>query len=464
MAGLPRFYKFDEPTAGEIRRAKVLAVGGQRPRCKKGKACSAACIDPGESCLVEFPDPASVGLGKLSNKIEQLSLFDTSKYYSKDYIQGLKSEKEIKRLNISEGIKDRGDYRGEYDKLRQDAIDFNRSLSDRGLDKVVKPLKVPVTWEVRKAIQERFKSVEDKMVARLQKASKERNKEKYDRLENKLIELYEKVGSRAGARNPIPVKGWFWEKDKVEEKLPSLKPLNTSKQFEDRDKKTDGLSKKMEQLSLEVAKLLGTTNRGYVDFDELYRNENEKDSYDRLRVALIRGGKIASFSDAVVALEEYSLSSKTAREMRISQRPGYDGPVKYERMASDLDNLLRWNQLPTPPIEKYRGFRATPERLQEMVESAGLKEKFKHDTIYSWSSSLGQGAGFSDSRLDGFPERTESIIFRAVNRRGVPIEYVTENQGEYEMLTPSKVNYQYLAYRPIEIGSATYHIFDVKEF
>ncbi len=44
-------------TAGEVRRAQSAAVGGRRKRCRRGKNCSAACIQAGMVCLVEFPLP-----------------------------------------------------------------------------------------------------------------------------------------------------------------------------------------------------------------------------------------------------------------------------------------------------------------------------------------------------------------------------------------------------------------------
>ena len=44
-------------TASQIRRANRQAVGGARKRCKKGKNCSAACIQAGMVCLVGLPEP-----------------------------------------------------------------------------------------------------------------------------------------------------------------------------------------------------------------------------------------------------------------------------------------------------------------------------------------------------------------------------------------------------------------------
>jgi hypothetical protein len=56
---------YSQPTASNIRSAKIKAVGGGRKRCKKGKNCSATCIDPREDCLVEMPEPVSVATTKV---------------------------------------------------------------------------------------------------------------------------------------------------------------------------------------------------------------------------------------------------------------------------------------------------------------------------------------------------------------------------------------------------------------
>lgn len=55
-----------QPTVSEIRTAKRQAVGGGRKRCRRGKNCSAACIQSGMVCLVEMPETAGVSLSKVS--------------------------------------------------------------------------------------------------------------------------------------------------------------------------------------------------------------------------------------------------------------------------------------------------------------------------------------------------------------------------------------------------------------
>ena len=53
------------PTRSQVLRAQRDAVGGRRKRCKRGKNCSAACIQAGMVCLVEFPLPVQQPLGSV---------------------------------------------------------------------------------------------------------------------------------------------------------------------------------------------------------------------------------------------------------------------------------------------------------------------------------------------------------------------------------------------------------------
>lgn len=62
---------FDAPTQSEIRAAKSQAVGGGRKRCRKGKNCSAACIQGGMACLVEMPESAGVATTKVRTMLQK---------------------------------------------------------------------------------------------------------------------------------------------------------------------------------------------------------------------------------------------------------------------------------------------------------------------------------------------------------------------------------------------------------
>lgn len=61
---------YSQPTASSIRSAKIKAIGGSRKRCKKGKNCSATCIDPREDCLVEMPEQISIATTKVVQMLQ----------------------------------------------------------------------------------------------------------------------------------------------------------------------------------------------------------------------------------------------------------------------------------------------------------------------------------------------------------------------------------------------------------
>ena len=59
------------PSASAIRAANRNAVGGGRKRCRRGKNCSATCIDAGKDCLVGLPEPVSQAMTKVAAMLQQ---------------------------------------------------------------------------------------------------------------------------------------------------------------------------------------------------------------------------------------------------------------------------------------------------------------------------------------------------------------------------------------------------------
>jgi hypothetical protein len=59
------------PTASAIKTANRNAVGGARKRCKRGKNCSATCIDAGKDCLVGLPEPVSAATTKVAKMLQE---------------------------------------------------------------------------------------------------------------------------------------------------------------------------------------------------------------------------------------------------------------------------------------------------------------------------------------------------------------------------------------------------------
>ena len=70
VAGPASIVPGNGPTASDIRAAKREAVGGAPKRCRKGKNCSATCIDAREDCLVNFPEPVQAEITRMVQFIQ----------------------------------------------------------------------------------------------------------------------------------------------------------------------------------------------------------------------------------------------------------------------------------------------------------------------------------------------------------------------------------------------------------
>ena len=57
------------PTVSQIRSANQKAVGGGRKRCRKGKNCSATCINGADACLVGLSENVGVSVSKVRNML-----------------------------------------------------------------------------------------------------------------------------------------------------------------------------------------------------------------------------------------------------------------------------------------------------------------------------------------------------------------------------------------------------------
>lgn len=233
-------------------------------------------------------------------------------------------------------------------------------------------------------------------------------------------------------------------------------------------RETNASSKKPEMLegNSRVAKVLGISNSSFPG-EELY-SPGEKEKYDILRRKI---GE-QKLNDTAVAIQAFTLYPEVHMGVRTVERGEEPGrllnPTDKKRFTSYsnlINDFLTNKETPKPEIEKFRGFRASPEHLAEMVEAAKAKESFNNKSVSSWSSSLGIGRKFSDTEIFDKPDRTERVILRSINKRGVPIEFVTRARGEDELLTPKDTNYRYLGYRALHKTGTNivYHIFDVEE-
>jgi hypothetical protein len=237
---------------------------------------------------------------------------------------------------------------------------------------------------------------------------------------------------------------------------------------------------KLTEDSKEVAKILEKRNSSYPQMALYDPGDNVK--YDAIKDGIGRqlwqmvleesGGGRDKYDPATGRMllndGKYVLDRFTAdydKSYAIRQADRGNPAFNHHRDDADaLDRLLRVKELPRTEVEKFRGFRATPERLQEMVDGAKNKESFKQGSVNSWSSAMRVGQQFANREINEHPDRTERVIFRTINKRGVPIEFVTSVTNEDEILTPRNTDYKYMGYRSITTEAGrVYHIFDVEE-
>jgi hypothetical protein len=209
-----------DPTASEVERAQRNAVGGKKDKCVKGKSCSAACITPSDVCLVEIPLSPSQAISRVRDQLKkeiddkspskekQLKLFETSKFITAEGVKERINKFQVEnQANILKAI-DSGS-KETYDKHRQEAIDFNKSLvkskeADKG-----GLAKVPVTWEKMQDVKKRYEKAQSEIEQRAINAAMIGDKTGYLREEKKLIEIEKRLGSKVGEDNPLE-KGYLW--------------------------------------------------------------------------------------------------------------------------------------------------------------------------------------------------------------------------------------------------------------
>lgn len=185
---------FRDIRGGDILRAQSKATGGKRPKCTKGKACSAACIDPNESCLVELSPTISKGIKRVSDKIFSPAEMEAGKKLRGGFEEKMKKE-------IVEAIK----YGNEsaYNKARKDIIFFNDNVPSQ-----VKPIKVPIEWERVVKIRDNYRRAVDDILAKVEKARFLGQRSKFNKELEKLGQIHRVIGSKLGASDESKFSRW----------------------------------------------------------------------------------------------------------------------------------------------------------------------------------------------------------------------------------------------------------------
>lgn len=241
-----------------------------------------------------------------------------------------------------------------------------------------------------------------------------------------------------------------------------LDPLTDSAQFQKKLVDTkEFYNQGIREMNEEVQKIVGKSNGEY---DVVFKDEAERLKYDGLRSRLAKELGNTSINEAFTALDNFT--GDNHKKIRDFQRDPsqFSGNLKWSLKiwSTDIEKLINAPVLPKPAVEKFRGFRATPEHLADMIRTAKRRETLASKATASWSTSLDTAQGFADWKRS--PESTERVILRTVNKAGVPVEHLTTNAGEYELLTSKNAQYTYLGYNTITLPSGNiYHVFDILE-
>ncbi len=451
----PNKDKVAERTASQIERAKRMAVGGRKKRCVKGKSCSATCIAANKVCMVEIPWVSAQGIPKVVAQIQKVAtatkkvaklreLTESEMQAVKGYEEGI-----IKKITLTRKY---GNFPA-YDKARKELIEFNKNMKDNGLNYAIKvPPSSKRIAQLGKAYEKRVAAILD----RLKESNDRGDRKAFDKDKELLTKLYERLGKGLGKGNVAVLMEW---RDKAptgannvsigSKKLPALSSKDEfMRALKDTEYYNDPKARKYHE-------------RAGVIMD---KNDSKNDTKSTaLRSQIIDKMGSAKFNQAVQAIGQFTgdqyVAIRQAQHAAMKGGP-VSGPLEQVlEKARNMEKLV--SMMPKEEVVKFRGIRTDKNTLNDMVESAKAKGDFKDGALASWSTSLSIARGFSDMTDT---DRSQRVIFRAVNKRGVGIESVTSWEGEMEVLTPGTAKYTHTGnYRTIEVGSNTYHIFDVIE-
>lgn len=190
---------------GDVLRAKKRAIGGRKPRCGRGKSCSATCINRNKFCLVGMPTPASDAIPKAIKAIQGRS---------RDGITSNRGTTSGKKRLIKAVLK-------EFDK----SVVFNDTYKMYRLQDKLEKLGVKENLNERKNKLERtYKKFSDNMihlVSKIKVAAMYDDRREYEKLEDRLLKIQGKAkGSLLwkrfmAYRDPIEG-GSFWEEEASE--------------------------------------------------------------------------------------------------------------------------------------------------------------------------------------------------------------------------------------------------------
>ncbi len=134
----------------------------------------------------------------------------------------------------------------------------------------------------------------------------------------------------------------------------------------------------------------------------------------------------------------------------------------YKKIADDIEAVLGY--MPKPQVPKMRGVAVGDDKLKVLVDLAKSKGTMKELAMNSWSTESRTPQNFAeDGVLRG--HGGNRVIYRTMNKKGVPIKELSGIHSENEVLTPANAEYRLYDYHTV-VGKKgqTFHVFDMVEY
>lgn len=450
----------------------------KKDRCKTGKPCGLACISKLKECKKDLNNGLSQGLGKTAKEVEGVKAPSMKpaakpakpKAAPKAATGGKPAAKPAakkpkaapkKKEPTEDQLKAKAD--GHLKKLKRAAVTASEKTYTNNLNKYLEykqklrdlgvkvPDKDPPTWDkIAPAAKALKKALKDK-------ATFDKNFANVDPKYTNLFAQTEKARKRHEAAVKSAAK---WLRDSYLGKGIGLSPLKNEQDFNNKIKSSNAFYNKLVR---ESHGFIGKLLKPIVNLTSARHNTRspeEESAFQKLRDSLLKKLTKEQIKEGFDGIRRFTgLTYSAIRNAQNGRAPN----DTYLAMGKAIDRLLNRPEFAKPVLEKFRGISVTTDKLNAMIAGAKINGTYAGVATSSWSTSLATGKKFAD-KLTGRPEK---VIFRTINKLGVPIEGVTSVPNEYEILTPSNANYRYINYRPITIGqgygATTYHMFDVEE-
>jgi outer membrane biosynthesis protein TonB len=132
----------------------------------------------------------------------------------------------------------------------------------------------------------------------------------------------------------------------------------------------------------------------------------------------------------------------------------------WKERADKMEKLMDY--LPKPQIPKFRGVPVDDAKLKLLQDLAKNKGSMEEKAMNSWSTDTETAMDFSRQR----PGNTNSnVVFRTMNKRGVPVTALSGHGTENEILTKGNSKYQFYGYEAVtDKTGEVFHVFDVVEY